>query len=133
MQIQTYKIALLGETNLGKTTFCKRLINNNNNYLSCVNTLGVDVSPYDHYINERKFRLNIWDCAGDNKFKGLGSDYWIGSKGAIIFKDTLNKHIEYKKAILDRCGNIPIVYINYDINRNINEYLDKINELTNLL
>jgi GTPase SAR1 family protein len=118
---------------LGKTTFCKRLINNNNNYLSCVKTLGVDVSPYDYHINNRKIRLNIWDCAGDNGYKGMGSEYWIGSKGAIIFKDKSNNHLIYKNAILDRCGNIPIVYIGYDINKNINEYMVKINELINLL
>lgn len=133
MQKQEYKIAILGNTNLGKTTFCKRLINNSNNYLSIVNTLGVDVSPYPYSYNNRHIRLNLWDCAGDDRYKGLREDYWIGSNGAIIFKDNLNNHINYKNAILNRCGNIPIVFIDYDINLSINNYMEKINELVNLL
>lgn len=131
MQRQEYKISILGKTKSGKTTFCKRLINNNNNYISIVNTLGVDVLPYS--LNNRNIRLNLWDCAGDERYKGLGDDYWIGSNGAIIFKDNSNIHLNYKNAILNRCGNIPIVFIEYDINQNINSYMEKINELVNLL
>ena len=133
MQTQEYKIAILGDTDLGKTTFCKRLINNSNNYLSIVKTLGVDVTPYPYSYNNRRVRLNLWDCAGDEKYKGLGEDYWIGSNGAIIFKDNSNNHIKYKNSILNRCGNIPIVFIDYNIQLNINNYIEKINELVNLL
>ena len=134
MQTQERKIIIIGDSDLGKTTFCKRLIDNSNNYLSNQKTLGVDVSPYETYINNRKIRLNLWDCAGDERYKGLGVDYWIDAHGALIFKNNENNnHLRYKNHILNKCGHIPIIYIDYDINNNINNYMQKINELVNLL
>ena len=58
MQTPEYKIMLLGDTRLGKTTFCKKLINRGNNYLNLQPTLGVDVDLCDYYVNDRKLRLS---------------------------------------------------------------------------
>lgn len=133
MQTPEYKIMLLGDTCLGKTTFCKKLINRGNNYLNLPPTLGVDVDLCDYYVNHRKLRLSLWDTSGDERYKGLGSGYYVNTNGAIIFKDKNNKYIQYKNSILNKCGNIPIVYIEYDMDKDISEYMVKINELVNLL
>ena len=133
MQTSEYKIMVLGHTGLGKTSFCRKLIDNNNNYLNIAPTLGVDVSPCDYYVNHRKVRLNLWDCSGNENYKGLGNQYYLNSSGAIIFQDKYNKYRNYIQQLLNSCGNIPYVLIEYNMEENIQKYMYKINQLVNLL
>ena len=98
MQKPNFKITLLGLPNSGKTTFLKRLIKNTNDieYNDYIPTLGVDVSTFD--ING--IRLNIWDCAGDQRYRGLKSGYHIDTKAAIIFrKSNDNSYLEYENEL----------------------------------
>jgi len=113
MQKPNFKITLLGLPNSGKTTFLKRLIKNTNEieYNDYIPTLGVDVSEFD--IND--IRLNIWDCAGDQRYRGLKSGYHIDTKAAIIFrKNNDNSYLEYLNELPE---NIPVIYIDdYNVN-----------------
>ena len=85
-------------------------------------TLGTDVTPHDIYVNpDTKIRLNFWEVGSE--FQGMGKDYCIDAKLAIIFKDDTNNHLEYEDWIPQE---LPRVYVeNYHItyNRNI---LDRI-------
>jgi len=86
MQAIEYKIGLIGHTNTGKTSFIRQLlygINGNNNKP----TIGVDVYPYDVRFKDKKYRLNFWDCAGDENNIGLGKNYLLDSDFIFIFKD----------------------------------------------
>ena len=49
---------------------------NDINTLNIPNTLGVDVKPVTLHRDDRKLRLNVWDCAGNEKYKGLGKEYY---------------------------------------------------------
>ena len=90
MQIQEYKVLLLGEKKTGKTKFLKKLNDTyrlTNNYIP---TMGVSVEAIDISHNGNKIRLNIWDTAGDSRFLGLKDKYYIGTELAIIFGNSLN-------------------------------------------
>lgn len=90
MQIQEYKVLLLGEKKTGKTKFLKKLNDTyklTNNYIP---TMGVSVEVIDISHNGNKIRLNIWDTAGDSRFLGLKDKYYIGTELAIIFGNSLN-------------------------------------------
>lgn len=111
MSINTYKILFLGDGGVGKTTFVKRLCENKfeQRYIA---TLGVDVRP----MRKEDAIFNIWDCAGQEKFGGLGDGYYIQSQGAIFFFD-LTSRLSLKnlgKWVRD-CGrisgNIPMVVV----------------------
>lgn len=112
MQKQEYKITLLGEKKIGKTLFLKRLNSNSNNIniTDYKPTLGVDVTPIDII----DIRLNVWDCAGDERYRGLRAGYHIDTKGAIIFrKSNSNIHLDFINELPE---NTPIFYIdNYNL------------------
>lgn len=117
MQKEEYKITLLGEKKLGKTLFLKRLYYNSNNLdiTDYTPTLGVEVTPIE--IND--IRLNVWDCAGDDRYRGLKAGYHIDTKCAIIFrKSNSNIHLDFINELPE---NTPIFYID-DYNLENPEY-----------
>ena len=128
MQTQEYKTIFAGPSRIGKTTFLHKLFYNRNeiNLRTIKPTLGLNVMPVDFYNENDKIRLNIWDCAGDERYKGLGKQYYIRSNIAIIFKDTTNTYKNIIKDINEICGDIPILeinnfdkYNNYEIYKNL--------------
>ena len=109
-----YKLVLLGDGGVGKTTYVKKLFDVNFSPLY-VPTLGVEVHPVNIDYNGNKIIFNMWDIAGQEKFEGLGDGYCIGANCAIIMlsdnKLGLKQLHNYKKMVLDNCGNIPIIIV----------------------
>ena len=131
MQTKEIKTMVLGPR-CGKSTFLKSITGIDHNRI-VVNgqivemestTLGVDVVPYDLYINpSTKVRLILWEVG--SHFQGLGKEYCTGAKLAIIFKNNSDEHLEFEEWIPE---NIPRVYVeNYetDDNNNIIENISK--------
>ena len=81
-----YKIVLFGDKGVGKTTFLKRHLTGEFSK-SYIATLGVDVIPLRFNTNYGPLVFNVWDCAGDEKFKGLDDGYYINADGAILMFD----------------------------------------------
>ena len=95
MQTPEYKIVVIGETDIGKSTFIKRLVYNLERLYTTEKTLGVDVMCLDLHGNNGRIRLNMWDCGG--KYRGLGEKYYIDAYGAIIFKNgSNNNHLAFE-------------------------------------
>jgi GTP-binding nuclear protein Ran len=107
---QTLKIVLVGEGNVGKTSFVKKLLGNEIP-LKYTPTLGVEVNP----IRKNNKCYNIWDCAGLEKFGGLRDGYYVQAQGAIIMCDGINvvsiNKMQKKRRELKRMGDFPIVYV----------------------
>jgi len=108
MQATEFKVSLIGESGSGKSAFVEKLIfghpiihSDGRKY-----TLGVDVSPYDYTYENNKFRLNLWDCAGDNRYLGLGKNYISESALVMIFG---NNKEEFESWITN---NTPTIYVN---------------------
>ena len=59
MQTPEYKVVIIGETEVGKTTFMKRLVYNLHHLFIVRRTLGVEVMPLDLHGNNGRIRLNI--------------------------------------------------------------------------
>ena len=138
MQTKEIKTMVLGPR-CGKSTFLKSITGIEHNRI-VINgqvvemestTLGVDVVPYDLYINpSTKVRLNLWEVG--SHFQGLGKEYCTGAKLAIIFKNNSDEHLEFEEWIPE---NIPRVYVeNYDTvdNNNIIENISKKINLENM-
>ena len=95
-QIPTLKIVIIGDGGCGKTTLVKRHQSGEfkKNYIA---TMGVEVSPLTFQTNKGHVILNIWDCAGQEKFSGLQSGYYIGANAYIVMFD-LSSKVSYKNA-----------------------------------
>lgn len=82
------KIVLVGKEGSGKTTFVERILKGyfNPKYDA---TLGVSIN---NLPNTLKY---IWDCAGQDKFSGLGEEYWKNADFFIIMIDCTTKNSLY--------------------------------------
>ena len=119
MQTSEFKVSLIGPSGSGKSSFVKRLLYGYNHIYASENTLGVDIVPIDIHRNNIKIRLNIWDCAGDERYRGLKDGYHIGTNAAIIFRNSDNhEHEKYENELPE---NIPKLYID-DYNLQNPEY-----------
>jgi|SRR3989338_8783411 len=106
--MQEYKIIVVGEHGVGKTSTIHRLLTGSFN----TNTKTDEkINVYTSYFNESK--INIWDIDGDFYGKDM---YYIGSNAAIIMFDVTNTKSlisvkQYIKDINNICGNIPIIIL----------------------
>ena len=87
---RVYKILLIGESNVGKTSIILRYIDNEFKS-SGISTCGVDVKVKFVSVDNTKIRLDIWDTAGQERFKGLAKNYFRGANGFILVYDITNK------------------------------------------
>ena len=84
-----YKLIFLGDTYVGKTSLLVRYLDDK--FEGGVSTIGIDVRyKYIDYEN-KKLKLDIWDTAGQEKFKGIGKNYLNGANGIIGVIDITQK------------------------------------------
>jgi GTPase SAR1 family protein len=60
-------------------------------------TLGVEVHPLVVNTNHGRMRLNVWDCAGLERYGGLRDGYYIQADGAMVFSANPHPIDEYRK------------------------------------
>jgi small GTP-binding protein len=121
MQAINYKIALIGHTKTGKTSFIKNLLHGV--YNNTKPTIGVEVYPYDIKYKNVTYRLHFWDCAGDERYLGLGSEYLLDSDMILIFKDINKNNNIFEKLVPE---NTSYNYISYENENSIMPILELI-------
>ena len=84
-----YKILVIGESNVGKTSIILRYTENSFN-ASGISTCGVDVKCKYVSLDNLKIRLDIWDTAGQERFRGLAKNYFRGANAFILVYDITN-------------------------------------------
>jgi len=111
--IPEFKLVLVGDGGVGKTTFVKRHLTGEfeKKYVA---TLGVEVHPLRFHTTRGPIQFNVWDTAGQEKFGGLRDGYYLMGHCAIIMFDVTSR-ITYKNVpnwhrdLTRICENIPIV------------------------
>ncbi len=86
-----YKILVIGESNVGKTSIILRYTDNEFKN-SGISTCGVDVKCKYVSLDDLKIRLDIWDTAGQERFRGLAKNYFRGANAFILVYDITNKN-----------------------------------------
>jgi len=82
----TFKIIILGDSGVGKTTLIHRYLTGRFEF-NLQRTIGVDIGVKYLEVEGMKVRLQIWDFAGQTRFNILLPNYMRGSSGAIIMYD----------------------------------------------
>ncbi|MCQ2818218.1 MAG: GTP-binding protein [archaeon] len=84
-----HKIVFVGDPNTGKTSLMHRLLSNTfkEEYES---TIGVDFYTKTIKHNDTIFKLQLWDTAGQEKYKALIPSYIRGSSIIFILYDITN-------------------------------------------
>jgi len=113
--VPTWKLLLVGDGGVGKTTFVKRHRTGEfeKRYIA---TMGVEVHPLNFHTNYGIIVFNVWDTAGQEKFGGLRDGYYINGQCAVVMFDVTSR-LTYKRVpnwfrdITRVCENIPIVIV----------------------
>ena len=77
------KIIVVGDTGVGKTNILLRYTENYHK-TSHVSTLGVDFTFKTINVKGTRIKMQLWDTAGQCRFKNITKTYFLGSS-AIIF------------------------------------------------
>ncbi|OLS21623.1 MAG: GTPase KRas precursor [Candidatus Heimdallarchaeota archaeon LC_3] len=93
MEEHLFKIAMVGEPGVGKTTAIARFVNGRFNS-DTKSTLGVDFSLKHVSIKldetDYKTTLQIWDIAGEHRYRDLMAIFISGTKGLLLVFDNMN-------------------------------------------
>ena len=108
----TFKVLLLGDACIGKTSFTKRYCYNIFN-LSERLTIGVDFHVKTIDLHGKKIKFQIWDIGDEERFRFLLPTYCFGANAALLVYDVFNLHgldnvSDWAKIVRQQAGNIPI-------------------------
>ena len=90
-----YKIILLGDSNVGKTCFFKKITTGQYNEKS-ISTIGMDRRTLFFEINTNKegepekkenCEIQLWDTAGQERFRSITKTYYSSSHGLLFIYD----------------------------------------------
>ncbi|MCK4847724.1 MAG: GTP-binding protein [Candidatus Heimdallarchaeota archaeon] len=81
-----YKICLLGDGGVGKTSLRERFLGKGfqSGYIL---TIGADFAVQNLPIDGVQYKFQIWDLAGQQRFSAVRALYYKGSHGAILIFD----------------------------------------------
>jgi small GTP-binding protein len=111
----TFKILLLGDASVGKTSFTKRYCYNLFNPSERL-TIGVDFHVKTIDLHGNKLKLQIWDVGGEERFRFLLPTYCLGANAAFLLYDvtrsqTLDNISEWTNIVNQKSGDIPIMLV----------------------
>jgi len=81
-----FKIIIVGEAGVGKSCLLRRFVDQNftENY---VNTIGVDFKVKTIELMGKTVKLNLWDSAGQERFRTIVNTYYRGAHGICLVYD----------------------------------------------
>ena len=81
-----YKVLLLGDSSVGKTCFLLRFTEDTytDNHIS---TIGVDYKLKLYKNEDQLVKIQIWDTAGQDRFRSITKNYFRGSHGIMLIYD----------------------------------------------
>ena len=85
-----YKVLLLGDSTVGKTCFLLRYCDKTFEDAH-LTTVGLDYRLKSMVLkNGKNVKLQIWDTAGQDRFRAITKNYYKGANGIILIYDVTN-------------------------------------------
>ncbi|KAH0791992.1 small GTP-binding protein [Histomonas meleagridis] len=115
MSIPNFKILIIGDTQVGKTSLVTRICKNT--FDECFETIGVDCYKKVLNIFGDDVSLQIWDTAGQERFKAVCKPYYRNAVGVfVVFSidnhksfDDIGKWIEDAQGLCDQSVKIMLI------------------------
>ncbi len=127
------KLVVLGEGNTGKTSLINKFLGKEISD-SYVPTIGYKINQKEYILENKKIRINIWDCCGKKAFNEVNPTVYKNIDGAFLVFDLSRpeetiknlkkdhvKHLDYyakgvEEGILFIVGNkLDLVLVNKDL------------------
>ena len=83
---QLYKIIIIGDSGVGKSNILGRYLHNEFKH-DTKSTVGVEFGSKQLKVDGVNIKLQIWDTAGEERYRAITSAYYKGSKGCFIVYD----------------------------------------------
>jgi len=84
-QRMLFKIVIVGDGGVGKSTMVQRLLTGL--FIGQKITIGTDLATYDLDVDDTPSRLQIWDFAGERRFRLFLPTYARGARGCLMCYD----------------------------------------------
>ncbi len=85
-EIISFKVLLLGDSTVGKTAFILRFCEDKFDK-DCLTTLGLDTKNKFVKRGDKKILLNIWDTAGEERFRSITKNIFKSADGILLMYD----------------------------------------------
>jgi Ras-related protein Rab-11A len=85
-----FKVVMIGDHGVGKTQLIVRYTKDDFDMHSKT-TLGVEFTTHSATIESKSIGAQLWDTAGEEKYKSLTSIYYKGAVGAMLVYDITRK------------------------------------------
>ncbi|XP_065186968.1 ras-related protein Rab-22A-like [Sycon ciliatum] len=90
MSLREIKLCLLGDAGVGKSSLVLRFVSDTFNTNS-ESTIGASFMSKVLEVNDQAYKYQIWDTAGQEKYRGLAPMYYRGAAAAIVVYDITSK------------------------------------------
>lgn len=114
-KIPIVKLIVIGDSGVGKSSLSEYYILNKKANQKHTPTIGVEFYTKFLTIKDKKFKLQVWDTAGQEKFKAVTKAYFRDAFGALICFPISNRksflNLRYHINDLTECGRDNVVKI----------------------
>ena len=124
------KILIIGDSTVGKTNFIKKYVENKFNESYFAST-GIDLITTSIKIEGKSFKIQIWDTAGQEKYRAMTKNLFLKTQGIVILFDISNEtsFINLKRwmnEIKDECSrDIPMILVGNKLDLEDKRVIDK--------
>jgi len=84
------KLLIIGESSVGKSCLLLRFAEDKFNE-SFLTTIGIDFKVRHVVIDDARIKLQIWDTAGQEKFRTITKAYYRGANGILLVFDVTSR------------------------------------------
>ena len=117
-----FKVCIFGDGGVGKTTLIKRYLTGTFDASTSI-TIGVDFHIKKLLVEGKQITLQLWDFAGEKRFRMLLPTYMRGAKGGIFLYDitryTSMKNLEpWLEVVRSIDKNIPLIMVGSKLDLN---------------
>ena len=85
------KFIIIGDSGVGKTCFLMRFADDSFT-TSHISTIGIDFKIKPITIDGKSIKLQIWDTAGQDRFRTITQTYYKGAMGVILAYDCTDEN-----------------------------------------
>ncbi|VDO00930.1 unnamed protein product [Rodentolepis nana] len=85
-----YKVVLLGESGVGKTSLIQAAVGEPFNP-TMISTIGIDFVVQTYNVDHYRIQLQIWDTAGQERYRSLAASTFRDAKAFIIVYDITSR------------------------------------------